>query len=131
MVDPYGWRDRFTVKNANGNTEGFEMADPYGDMSIFSSEYSTDLFCRWVRRKKLIFDLSTDPLLPYFSFFFLILTLPIWFVRNMVMDAMRMNEGNVSQCPIVEEEPNADAARFFWVVERFWQTIMGWLRKPQ
>jgi hypothetical protein len=29
------------------------------------------------------------------------------------MDAMRMNQGNVSQCPIIEEEPNADAARFF------------------
>ena len=26
---------------------------------------------------------------------------------------MRMSEGNVSECPIVEEEPNADAARFF------------------
>jgi hypothetical protein len=33
--------------------------------------------------------------------------------RNMVMDAMRMNQGNVSQFPIIEEEPNADAARFF------------------
>jgi len=33
--------------------------------------------------------------------------------RNMVMDAMRMNQGNDGQCPIVEEEPNADAARFF------------------
>jgi len=33
--------------------------------------------------------------------------------RNMVMDAMRMNQGNVNQCPIIEEEPNADAARFF------------------
>ena len=33
--------------------------------------------------------------------------------RNMVMDAMRMNQGNVSQCPIIKEEPNADAARFF------------------
>ena len=33
--------------------------------------------------------------------------------RNMVMDAMRMNQGNVSKCPIVEEEPNTDAARFF------------------
>jgi hypothetical protein len=31
----------------------------------------------------------------------------------MVMDAMRNNECNVSQCPIIEEEPNADAARFF------------------
>jgi len=33
--------------------------------------------------------------------------------RNIVMDAMRMNQGNVSQCPIVEKEPNVDAARFF------------------
>jgi len=33
--------------------------------------------------------------------------------RNMVMDAMRMNQGNVSYCPIVEEEPNEDATRFF------------------
>jgi len=33
--------------------------------------------------------------------------------RNMVMDAMRMSQGNVSECPIIEEEPNADAARFF------------------
>jgi len=33
--------------------------------------------------------------------------------RNMVMDAMKMNQGNASQCPIVEEEPNVDAARFF------------------
>jgi hypothetical protein len=33
--------------------------------------------------------------------------------RNMVMDEMRMNQGNVSQCPIVEEEHNADASRFF------------------
>jgi len=33
--------------------------------------------------------------------------------RNMVMDAIRMNQGNVSQCPIVEEEPNANASRFF------------------
>jgi len=33
--------------------------------------------------------------------------------RNMVIGAIRMNQGNVSQCPIVEKEPNADAARFF------------------
>jgi len=33
--------------------------------------------------------------------------------RNMVMDAMRMSEGNISECPIVEEEPNTDVARFF------------------
>lgn len=29
--------------------------------------------------------------------------------RNMIMDVMRMNEGNVRECPIVEEELNADA----------------------
>jgi hypothetical protein len=33
--------------------------------------------------------------------------------RNMIMDAMRMNQGNVCQCPIVKEEHNADATRFF------------------
>jgi hypothetical protein len=32
---------------------------------------------------------------------------------NMVMNAMRMNQGNVNQCPTVEEEPNADTVRFF------------------
>ena len=39
--------------------------------------------------------------------------------RNMVMDAMRMNQGNVSQCPIIEEEPNADVARFFYLLKDF------------
>jgi len=40
--------------------------------------------------------------------------------RNMVMDAMRMNQGNGStQCPIVEEEPNADATRFFDLLKDF------------
>jgi hypothetical protein len=34
-------------------------------------------FHRWNRQKKLIYDSSADPLLPYFSFFFLIPTLPI------------------------------------------------------
>jgi hypothetical protein len=32
---------------------------------------------RWNRQKNLIYVSSADPLLPYFSFFFLILTLPI------------------------------------------------------
>jgi hypothetical protein len=34
-------------------------------------------FHRWNRRKKLIYVSSADPLLPYFSLFFLIPTLPI------------------------------------------------------
>ena len=33
--------------------------------------------------------------------------------KNMVMNTMRMSEGNVSKCPIIEEESNADAIRFF------------------
>jgi len=33
--------------------------------------------------------------------------------RTMIMDAMRMNQGHVDQYPIVDEEPNVDAARFF------------------
>ena len=33
--------------------------------------------CRWNRRKKFTYVLSANPLLPYFSFFFLIPTLPI------------------------------------------------------
>jgi len=33
--------------------------------------------------------------------------------RNMVMDAMWMNQGYASECPIVDEEPNAEVARFF------------------
>ena len=31
--------------------------------------------------------------------------------RTMVMDTMRMNQGHVGQCPIVE--PNADTTKFF------------------
>jgi hypothetical protein len=26
--------------------------------------------------------------------------------KNIIMDAMRMNQGHASQCPIVDEEPN-------------------------
>jgi hypothetical protein len=51
---------------------------------------------------------------------------------NMVMDAMRMNQGNANQCPIVEEEPNADAARFFYLLKDSDELLyMGWLHKPQ
>jgi hypothetical protein len=39
--------------------------------------------------------------------------------RNMVTNAMRMNQGNVSQCPIVEEKPNEDGARFFDLLKDF------------
>jgi hypothetical protein len=39
--------------------------------------------------------------------------------RNMVMDVTRMSEGNVSECPIIEEEPNADATMFFDLLKDF------------
>ena len=52
--------------------------------------------------------------------------------RTMVMDAMRMNQGHVGQCPIIDEEPNADTTRFFFIsFERLRRTIMGWVYKSK
>ena len=51
------WRVDFSIRIADGRTD--------------------ELFRWWNRWKKLIYALSPDPLLPYFSFFFLIPTLPI------------------------------------------------------
>jgi len=52
--------------------------------------------------------------------------------RNTVIDAMRMSEGNVRECPIVEEEPNADAARFFDLLkdsdEPLWDSCMNHIK---
>jgi hypothetical protein len=39
--------------------------------------------------------------------------------RYMVMDVMRMSEGNIREFSIIEEEPNADAARFFDLLKDF------------
>jgi len=39
--------------------------------------------------------------------------------KNMVIDAMRMNQGHTGQCPIIDEELNVDVARFFYFFERF------------
>jgi hypothetical protein len=33
--------------------------------------------------------------------------------RTMVIDAMRMNQDYVGECPIIDKEPNADMTRFF------------------
>jgi len=35
------------------------------------------------------------------------------YYRSMVIDALRMNQGYVGECLIVDEEPNAEATRFF------------------
>jgi hypothetical protein len=39
--------------------------------------------------------------------------------KNMVMDAIRINQSHDSQCSIVDEEPNADTTKFFLSFERF------------
>jgi len=81
---PVQWCDRCAVYIIDGLTEGFEMADPYGDVSMFLLESQTwsptDSPTEYPSVKptdKLIYVSSADPLLPYFSFFFLIPTLPI------------------------------------------------------
>ena len=38
---------------------------------------------------------------------------------NMIIDAMRMNKGCVNQCLIVEEESNADATIFFYLLKYY------------
>ena len=37
--------------------------------------------------------------------------------RNMVIDAMRMNQGYVDQCPVINEVPNIDATMFFNILK--------------
>jgi hypothetical protein len=37
--------------------------------------------------------------------------------RSMVIDALRMNQGYAGECSIVDEEPNAEAIRFFELLE--------------
>jgi hypothetical protein len=39
--------------------------------------------------------------------------------RNIVIDAMRMNRGHTDQCPIIDEEPNASATKFFDILKDF------------
>jgi hypothetical protein len=62
------------------NHRGIQNVAPYGDLPCLPSDQmtksQTEYFCWWIRRQKLIYPHSTDPLLPYFSFFFPIPTLP-------------------------------------------------------
>jgi len=74
------WHDQFTIRIADRITERFEPGYPYSDVidspSELPTESPTEVVCRWFHRQKLIYDHSADPLLPYFSFFFPIPTLP-------------------------------------------------------
>jgi len=35
------------------------------------------------------------------------------------MDAIRMNQGYAGQCSIIDEEPNADATKFFYLLKDY------------
>jgi hypothetical protein len=35
--------------------------------------------------------------------------------KNMIIDAMRMNQSHAGQCSIIDEEPNVDATKFFFI----------------
>jgi hypothetical protein len=35
--------------------------------------------------------------------------------KSMTIDAMRMNQGDARKCSIVDEEPNIDVTRFFYL----------------
>jgi len=39
--------------------------------------------------------------------------------RNMVINVIRINQGNGSQCPLVKEEPNTDTTKFFDMLKDF------------
>jgi hypothetical protein len=42
----------------------------------------------------------------------------------MIMDAMRMNyQGDASECSIINEEPNADASKFFDLLKDFYELL--------
>lgn len=39
--------------------------------------------------------------------------------KSMVMNAMRMNEGYIGECSIIDEELNVDKARFFELLKDY------------
>ena len=43
--------------------------------------------------------------------------------RNMIMDAMRINQDHVNQCPIVNEEPNINATRYFNLLKDYNESL--------
>jgi hypothetical protein len=43
--------------------------------------------------------------------------------RTMVVGVMRMNRGHAGQCSIINEEPNANSARFFHLLKDFNESL--------
>jgi hypothetical protein len=99
----------FAINFIDGITQGFKPESSYSDVTNYLCWYvHGELFvCNKSMEERVVGSTSSasnvhgvanDNRNPY---------------RNMIMDAMRMNQDNVSQCLIVEEKPNADATRFF------------------
>ena len=40
-------------------------------------------------------------------------------IRNIIMDAIKMNQGYACECSITDEEPNVDITRFFYLLKDF------------
>jgi len=46
--------------------------------------------------------------------------------RNMIVDAMWMNQSHAGQCPTIDEQSNVHATMFlFLFFERLWRTNIG------
>jgi hypothetical protein len=43
--------------------------------------------------------------------------------RSMIIDAMRMNQGDAKECSIINEEPNEDVSRFFDLLKDFYEPL--------
>ena len=50
---------------------------------------------------------------------------------SMLIDTMRMNQGDVDECSIVNEKQNANTTRFFDLLKYFDEPFMGWVHKSQ
>jgi len=74
------WRESFCMQFYRRNPEGFKLGSSYSNVTNSPSEVPTksptEGVCRWFLWQKLMYHHSAYPLLPYFSFFFLIPTLP-------------------------------------------------------
>ena len=51
--------------------------------------------------------------------------------KSMLIDTMRMNQGDAGECSIVNEKQNANTTRFFDLLKYSDEPIMGWVHKSQ
>jgi hypothetical protein len=79
-------------------------------------------FRRWNRRKKLIYDSFADPLLPYFSFFFLIPTLLICKQLAPPPPLKKKNLPSISTTSYISWSFVVTTS-VFWFTDRFYQFL--------